>query len=56
MRLAGINNMDEANAWLPGYIADYNRRFAVAPKDPQDAHLPYQGTVQDLARTLCRYR
>ena len=52
MRLAGINNMDEANAWLPGYIADYNRRFAVAPKDPQDAHLPYQGTVQGLARTL----
>ena len=52
MRLAGINNMDEANTWLPGYIADYNRRFAVAPKDPQDVHLPYQGTVQDLARTL----
>jgi hypothetical protein len=27
MRLAGINDMDTANAWLPaGYIADYNRR------------------------------
>ena len=52
MRLAGINNMDEANAWLPGYIADYNKRFAVVPKDGQDAHLPYQGTAGDLARTL----
>ena len=48
MRLTGINNMDEANAWLPGYIADYNRRFAVEPKDPQDAHLPYQGTEEAL--------
>lgn len=52
MRLAGINSMDEANAWLPDYIADYNKRFAVVPKDGQDAHLPYQGTAEDLMRTL----
>ena len=52
MRLAGINSMDEANAWLPGFIADYNRRFAVVPKDQQDAHLPYQGTAEDLTRIL----
>ena len=52
MRLAGINNMAEANAWLPEYIADYNRRFAVVPKDPHDAHLPYQGTAEELTRTL----
>ena len=44
--------MAEANAWLPAYIADYNRRFAVVPKDPQDAHLPYQGTAEELKRTL----
>lgn len=52
MRLAGINNMAEANAWLPAYIADYNQRFSVVPKDPQDAHLPYQGTAEELMRTL----
>lgn len=52
MRLAGINNMDEANAWLPGYMADHNRRFAVAPQDASDAHLPYPGTADDLARIL----
>lgn len=52
MRLAGISDMDEANAWLPGFIADYNRRFAVVPKDKQDAHLPYQGTAEDLTRIL----
>ena len=31
MRLAGINTIEEANAWLPYYIADRNRRFAVSP-------------------------
>ncbi|MCC7136742.1 MAG: ISNCY family transposase [Nitrosomonas sp.] len=44
MQLTGINDMDTTNAWLPGYIADYNRRFAVNPKDMSDAHLPYTGT------------
>lgn len=29
MRLAGINDKYTANAWLPGYIECYNRRFAV---------------------------
>lgn len=52
MRLAGINDMDSANAWLPGYIADYNRRFAVVPKNPSDAHLAYPGTSAELVRTL----
>lgn len=52
MRLASINDMDSANAWLPGYIADYNRRFAVVPKDPSDAHLAYPGTSAELVRTL----
>ena len=52
MRLAGINNMDEANAWLPGYIEQYNRRFAVEPKDASDAHLAYSGTPETLLRTL----
>ena len=52
MRLAGINDMDSANAWLPGYIADYNRRFAVKPKDMSDAHLAYPDTSAALVRTL----
>jgi transposase len=52
MRLAGINNMAEANAWLPGYIETYNQRFAVQPGDTSDAHLGYAGTAASLARTL----
>jgi transposase len=52
MRLTGIADIASANAWLPGFIADYNRRFAVTPKDRQNAHMPYQGTAEDLTRIL----
>lgn len=52
MRLARIDDMEAANAWLPAFIANYNQRFAVQPKDTQDAHTPYQHTQDDLARTL----
>ena len=52
MRLAGISDMDTANAWLPGCIEDYNQRFAVPPKDSCDAHLAYPGTPDELLRTL----
>ncbi len=47
MRLAGISDIASASAWLPGFIADYNRRFAVVPQDSQDAHLPYPGTARE---------
>lgn len=52
MRLAGINDMERANAWLPRYMDDYNRRFAVIPKDASDAHLVYPGKPEELVRTL----
>lgn len=54
MRLAGINDMDSANAWLAQgrYISDHNRRFAVRPKDMADAHQPYAGTPETLQHTL----
>ncbi len=52
MRLAGINNMEDANAWLPSYIEDFNRRFAVMPKEASDAHIVYAGTATDLVRKL----
>lgn len=52
MRLAGINDMDSANAWLPGYIERYNRRFAVKPQDSSDAHLPCPKMTAELTRSL----
>ena len=38
MRLRGIDGMEAGNAYLAEFMADFNRRFAVAPRNPQDAH------------------
>ncbi|MBC2653806.1 ISNCY family transposase, partial [Novosphingobium aerophilum] len=40
MRLAGIATIAAANAFLPGYLEQHNRRFAKAPFDPRDLHRP----------------
>ncbi|HET6655663.1 MAG TPA: ISNCY family transposase [Gammaproteobacteria bacterium] len=53
MRLAGIGSMADANAWLPGFIDDFNRRFAVTPHHPEDAHRPVLHDETALARILC---
>jgi transposase len=50
LRLAGIQDMEGANAFLPGYLARHNARFTVRPQDPQDAHLPYTGSREALSR------
>jgi len=47
MRLLGIDNYDAANAYLPEFIADYNRRFAVEPIESFDRHRPLDET-EDL--------
>jgi transposase len=38
LRLAGISSIDAANAFLPGFIAHYNARFAKAPARDKDLH------------------
>ena len=38
MRLRGVCGMDAGNAYLPTFMADYNRRLAVAPRNPSDSH------------------
>lgn len=40
LRLLGISDIDSANAYLPGFRQDFNRRFAVAPRSHHDAHRP----------------
>lgn len=52
MRLAGLNDQASANAWLPRFMADFNRRFAVIPALEGDAHVAYAGKVQALQRIL----
>ncbi len=50
MRLAGISDRQAANAWLPGYLAQHNERFALEPREREDAHRLYTGSEQALAR------
>jgi len=40
LRLLGISDIDRANAYLPEFRLDFNRRFAVAPHSNHDAHRP----------------
>lgn len=54
MRLAGIADIDAANRFLPGFVHDYNRRFAVVPNHPEDAHRPVHHDAKALERILCR--
>jgi hypothetical protein len=49
LRLLGICNMEDGNAFLPEYTEDYNRRFGRIPQNPHDAHRPLQDG-EDLSR------
>lgn len=40
LRLQGISTMAAGNAYAPCFIADFNRRFAKAPRNDFDAHRP----------------
>ena len=44
LRLQGISDIDRANAYLPEFRQDFNRRFAVAPRSNHDAHRPLLNT------------
>lgn len=50
MRLAGLSDMASANAWLEGFRLAHNRRFAVTPSSPHDAHVAYLGEPDALAQ------
>jgi hypothetical protein len=40
LRLAGICTIEAANAFAPGFIEDFNARFAQPPFDTRDLHRP----------------
>jgi transposase len=53
LRLRGVATLEAANAFLPIFLADYNRRFARPPARPQPA---WRRPPRDLALQLgCRY-
>ena len=49
MRLAGVSSIDEAQAFAEGFLERWNKRFAVAPRQAEDAHRPWSGSKADLA-------
>jgi hypothetical protein len=51
LRLLGISDVAAANVYLPTFRLDFNRRFAVVARDPQDAHRPLR-PADDLTRIL----
>lgn len=54
LRLRGLTTVDAAHAFLPEFIADFNRRFA---RPPAAAQSVWRRPPRDLAlRLACRYR
>jgi len=51
LRLREVGTLTQANAFLPEFCCDFNRRFAVVAREAQDAHRPLRLT-DDLTRIL----
>jgi len=51
LRLAGVNDIEAANAFLPSFMAQHNARFARAPANEKDLHRPL-GPRDDLTETF----
>ncbi|MDP9808093.1 hypothetical protein J2W42_000931 [Rhizobium tibeticum] len=54
LRLAGIDNMEAGNAFLPDFMDDYNARFAIVPARSDDLHRPINLAPDRLAEILCK--
>lgn len=55
LRLQGISDIASANAFMPVFLDDYNRRFAVAPQNPTDAHRPVLHSAEERDLILCSH-
>jgi len=54
MRLEGISSIEEAQAFAPKFMAMWNARFAVEPRDAEPAHRPWTQTISALDEALAR--
>jgi hypothetical protein len=54
LRVAGVSGIEAGNAFLPGFMARFNARFAVAPARPDDRHRPLDVAPDRLRAILCR--
>jgi hypothetical protein len=53
LKLKGIDNISDANGFVPEFIESFNQKFSKKPMSEFDAHRPLEG--YDLKRILCRY-
>ena len=54
MRLRNVSSMEAGNAFSASFIAFWNERFAVPPRDEKPAHRPWTGTAEALDDDLAR--
>jgi hypothetical protein len=54
LRMAEISDIEAGNAFLPGFMARFNARFAVAPARADDRHRPLNIPPERLRTILCR--
>lgn len=54
LRLSSIDTMEAGNAFLPGFMEDYNARFAIAPTRPDNLHRPLNLAPDRLTEILCK--
>ena len=48
LRLRNISNIEDANVFVPDFIQDFNRRFAVQPRSSHNAHRPLLFSQEEL--------
>lgn len=49
LRLAGVATFEEANAFVPAFLEQFNARFGVAPHDPEPAWVPLPDDFDEAA-------
>lgn len=54
LRLAGVSDIDAANAFLPAFTASFNARFAKVPARPDDFHRALNVPPDRLRDILCK--
>jgi hypothetical protein len=54
LRLAGISDIEAANAFLPAFVADFNERFAKIPARPDNLHRVLNLAPDRLRDVLCK--
>ncbi|WJY20844.1 ISNCY family transposase [Fontisubflavum oceani] len=53
LRIAGISNMEDGNAFLAGFVDRYNAKFAKAPAKPDNLHRALNIEPDRLAEVFC---